>query len=117
MRLMRYIRVGGQRYKLFHCNDSDSRHFFDEDDDIVLIVDANLAVHARDGRFGNIESEGTWKLYYGPNRARHDTGISVGNYCSVSLLQAEIEVFKFYIQNTKLPKFKRAAETECGYCD
>ena len=117
MNLLKNIAEGGKDYHFFHNNDDDARYLLDEDGDTILIIDRNLNVEARDGRFGNLESDANWTLYYGPTRTRFDTGISVSNYCWKSLEQAEIEVCKFYIQNTKLPKFKRVEETEGGSCD
>lgn len=117
MILLKNISEGGKDYHFFHNSDDDARYLLDEDGDTILIIDANLNVNARDGKFGDLEGGTTWVLYYGPIRTRFDTGIAVGQHCWKALEAAEIEVCKFYIQNTKLPKFKRVEETEGGSCD
>lgn len=117
MSLMKILDIGGDPYCLYHCNEDDARYLKDSDDDLVLVFDANLNVNARDGRFGTLENEGNWILYYGPIRTRLDTEVEASDYCWNALEAAEIEVCKFYIQNTKLPKFKRVEETEGGSCD
>lgn len=117
MILIQTINEGGKRYAFYHNNEDDARYLHDEDGDTILIIDANLNVIARDGKFGDLESDRNWTLYYGPNRTRFDTGIAHQNSSWKALEQAEVEVCKFYIQNTKLPKFKRVEETEGGSCD
>ena len=117
LRHIRTIEVGGKYYGFFHCNDDDARYLHDEDGDLILTIDANLNVTARDGRFGSIESDANWTLYYGPIRTRFDTGVAIRDHHWQALEDAEIEVCKFYIQNTLLPKFKRPQETEGGSHD
>ena len=116
MILLKCIHFGEKRYGFFHDSNSDARYLKDSDGDTLLIIDANLNVIARDGRFGTIEGDTNWTLYYGPIRTRFDTGVSYANGSWRALETAEVEVCRFYLQHAMLPKFKRT-ETEGGTCD
>lgn len=117
MILLKHISVGEKSYGFFHNNDDDARYLHDEDGDLILVIDRSLNIEARDGHFGSLEGEGTWILYYGPISTRFDTGVATQNHSWKALEVAEIKVCEWYVQNTKLPKFKRPEETEGGTCD
>lgn len=115
------IRVGGKRFQFFHNVETDGRELYDQDENLILIVDANLNFIEPAGRFGDLQVEGgRWVFYYGPLRTRFETGVDYDQpgrpCCWENLEKAEICAIEHYLA-TKLPKIKRPDETEGGACD
>lgn len=115
------IRVGGKRFRFLHNTQTDGRELYDQEDNLVLEVEADLQFRDKDGRVGDLNNDGgEWVFYYGPLRTRFKTGVMVDrpgrSYCWENLEKAEVEAIKHYLES-KLPKIKRGDDTEGGSCD
>lgn len=119
------IRVGGKFFPFFHNNDTDGRELYDEDQNLVMVIDHSLNITGPDGKVGNLRSEGDisggqWVLYHGPIRSRFETGVYRDrpgrDYCWENLEKAEVVALTHLLER-KLPQIKRPDETEGGACD
>lgn len=88
-----------KRYRVYHCNDEDSRFIINaETGAIILTIDSSLNIRqqGQDEVIANIKGyTGQWVLFIG--ESKHDTGIEVGDYCWKKLLDAEVVAAKIII--------------------
>lgn len=115
------IRVGGKRYQFFHNVETDGRELYDQDENLVMVIDHSLNFTGPDGKVGDMHTEGgQWVLYYGPIRTRFETGVMRDRpgreYCWENLEKAEIVALTHLLER-KLPTIKRGDDSEGGTCD
>lgn len=111
MNALALIVVGGKRYQFFHNNDTDGRELYDQEENLIMTIDSNLAIAGPEGKIGDMCVEGIthpkWVLYYGPNRTRFETGVDrdrLGRqYCWENLERAEVLALTHLLE-ASLPK-------------